>query len=157
MQYSIGVATEQSFKYIKLTDAKIWISKMRHYVGFWQFGSHIRNMLYSYAMRFTARFILYYTNIIWWQRSTAIDTDMGYVIIDDIVRCILGARNTYEYMPLFFKSKYYYPNSINWYTLIGFLEVHTRVDIDMSVLHYWGCLDHRFPESHADRQLFCVI
>ena len=27
MQYSIGIATEQSFRYIKLTDAKIWISK----------------------------------------------------------------------------------------------------------------------------------
>ena len=27
MQYSIGIATEQSVRYIELTDAKIWISK----------------------------------------------------------------------------------------------------------------------------------
>ena len=27
LQYSIGVATEQSFRYIELTDVKIWISK----------------------------------------------------------------------------------------------------------------------------------
>ena len=27
LQYSIGIATEQSFRYIELTDAKIWISK----------------------------------------------------------------------------------------------------------------------------------
>ena len=43
MQYSIGIATEESFRYIKLTDAKIWISKMCHYVRFWQIGSHINN------------------------------------------------------------------------------------------------------------------
>ena len=41
LQHSIGVATEQSIRYIELTDAKIWISKMRQYVGFWQIGSHI--------------------------------------------------------------------------------------------------------------------
>ena len=28
MQYNINVATEQSFRYIELTDAKIWISKI---------------------------------------------------------------------------------------------------------------------------------
>ena len=27
LQYSIGIATEQSFRYIELTDAKIWITK----------------------------------------------------------------------------------------------------------------------------------
>ena len=27
LQYSIGIATEQTFRYIELTDAKIWISK----------------------------------------------------------------------------------------------------------------------------------
>ena len=27
MQYSIDITTEQSFRYIELTDAKIWISK----------------------------------------------------------------------------------------------------------------------------------
>ena len=27
LQYSIGIDTEQSFMYIELTDAKIWISK----------------------------------------------------------------------------------------------------------------------------------
>ena len=27
LQYSIGIATVQSFRYIELTDAKIWISK----------------------------------------------------------------------------------------------------------------------------------
>ena len=27
LQYSIGIVTEQSFRYIELTDAKIWISK----------------------------------------------------------------------------------------------------------------------------------
>ena len=27
LQYSIGIATEQSFRYTELTDAKIWISK----------------------------------------------------------------------------------------------------------------------------------
>ena len=27
MQYSIGIATEQSFRYVELTDVKIWISK----------------------------------------------------------------------------------------------------------------------------------
>ena len=27
LHYNIGIATEQSFRYIELTDAKIWISK----------------------------------------------------------------------------------------------------------------------------------
>ena len=27
LQYSIGIATEQSFRYIELIDVKIWISK----------------------------------------------------------------------------------------------------------------------------------
>ena len=41
LQYSIGTATEQSFRYIKLTDAKIGLPKMHHYAGFWQIRSHI--------------------------------------------------------------------------------------------------------------------
>ena len=41
LQYSIDIATEQSFRYIELTDAKSGFPKMRHYVGFWQIGSQI--------------------------------------------------------------------------------------------------------------------
>ena len=41
MQYSIDIATEQSFRYIEHTDAKSGFPKMHHYVGFWQIGSYI--------------------------------------------------------------------------------------------------------------------
>ena len=41
MQYSVGIATEQSFRYIELTDAIIWISKKHYYVGFWQIWIHM--------------------------------------------------------------------------------------------------------------------
>ena len=30
-KYSIDIATEQSFRYMEIIDAKIWISKMHHY------------------------------------------------------------------------------------------------------------------------------
>ena len=32
----IDIATEQSFRYLELTDAKIWIFKTYHYDGLWQ-------------------------------------------------------------------------------------------------------------------------
>ena len=41
LQNSIDIATEQSFRYMELTDAKICISKMHHYIKFLQMG-HIR-------------------------------------------------------------------------------------------------------------------
>ena len=44
LQYSIDITTEQSFRYMEFINAKIWISKMHHYVGFSQIGSHLKNM-----------------------------------------------------------------------------------------------------------------
>ena len=41
LQYSINITTEQSFRYMEFIDAKIWIFKMHHYVGFLQIGSHM--------------------------------------------------------------------------------------------------------------------
>ena len=46
LQCSIDIATEQNFRYMKLADTKIWISKIRHYVGFLQIGSHIQHIKY---------------------------------------------------------------------------------------------------------------
>ena len=57
MQYSIGIATEQTFRYIELIDAIIWISKMHHYVGFWQISSQIEKVdciFYAQASEETA-------------------------------------------------------------------------------------------------------
>ena len=41
LQYSIDITTEQKFRYLKLANAKIWISKMHHYVEFLQIESHV--------------------------------------------------------------------------------------------------------------------
>ena len=41
LQYSIGIATEQSFRYIELTDAKIWISKNASLCQVLANGSHM--------------------------------------------------------------------------------------------------------------------
>ena len=41
LQNSIDIATEQSFRYMELTDAKICISKIHHYIEFLQIGSHM--------------------------------------------------------------------------------------------------------------------
>ena len=58
MQYSISIiATEQSFRYIERTDKKSGFPKLRHYVGFWQTGSHfivIRNMKHEYFFGLTS-------------------------------------------------------------------------------------------------------
>ena len=49
LQYSIDIATEQSFRYIELIDAKIGVSKMRHYVRFSQIGSHYISLKFSFV------------------------------------------------------------------------------------------------------------
>ena len=58
MHYSIDITTEQSSRYIELTDAKIWISKMCHYVGFCKSG-HIRTYMYNTLIEYT-RYVTYY-------------------------------------------------------------------------------------------------
>ena len=42
LHYNIGIATEQSFRYIELTDAKIWIYKNVPLCRVWQIGSQLR-------------------------------------------------------------------------------------------------------------------
>ena len=55
---SIAIATEQNFRYIELTDAKIWISKnasLCHELGFGKLG-HIFSCWVTYLHMYMCRY-----------------------------------------------------------------------------------------------------